>query len=414
MSTEDNMFEAGLVALKKAGEVGGIDEDVMKILSRPKRITDFSIPLKKDNGEVEVYDAYRVHYTDAVGPTRDGTRFVPNMNVDEAKALALFMTVKHAVSGVPAGGGKGGIKVDPNELSERELEQLTRGYIRNLKPKGPNVDIPGADIGTNYQTQSWMLDEYEQVTGQHVPHAINDKPAEVGGTVGSEEATGLGVFYVSMAAFEDYGIDVEGADVVVQGFGQVGSYISEYLAEEGANIIAVSDINGGIYAKDGLDVEAVKEYCAETGSVVDFPGAESVTNEELLEIECDVLIPAAVQNVINKDNVNNIKTDMIVEAANGPVTPGAEEVLAEKDIPVIPDVVANAGGAIVCHYERIQGITWDYWDLEEVNNRLNKQILTAYKDAKAAAEELDTTLRLGAWVVALRRVSAAIKRRGWV
>lgn len=414
MSTEDNMFEAGLRALKKAGKIGDIDEDVMEILSRPKRITDFAVPLKKDNGEVEVYDAYRVHFTDALGPTRDGTRFVPNMNVDEAKALALFMTVKHAVSGVPAGGGKGGIKVDPNELSERELERLTRGYIRNLKPKGPNVDIPGADIGTNYQTQSWMLDEYEQITGEHHPHAINDKPAEVGGTVGSEEATGLGVFFVSLAAFEDYGIDVEGADVVVQGFGQVGSYIAKYLDQEGANIIGVSDIEGGIYKEDGLDVEAVIEHCEETGSVVEFSGTESVTNEDLLELECDVLIPAAVQNVINKDNADNIKTDMIVEAANGPVTPGAEEILADNEIPVVPDVVANAGGAIVCHYERIQGITWDYWNLEKVNNRLKDQILTAYEDSKATADELDTTLRLGAWIVALRRVSAAIKRRGWV
>ena len=410
----DNVFNSALDALNKAGEIAGIDPRVMKLMSRPKRIIDFSIPLKMDDGSFRLFEAYRVHYNDALGPTRDGTRFVPNLHLDEVKALALFMTIKHAVSGVPAGGGKGGIKVDPSELSDWELERLTRGFIRNLKPKGPKIDIPGADIGTDYRTQSWMLDEYEQITGEHNPPAINDKPNIMGGTVGSAEATGLGIFYVTQEACKDNNIDLKNEEVVVQGFGQVGATIAGYLHDLGATIIAVSDISGGYYDKDGLDITEMKEYAEKNKGLKGYDKAQKISNDELLTQECGLLIPAAVQNVINKDNANDINAKMIIEAANGPITPDAETILKENGIKVIPDVVANAGGAIVCHYERIQGITDDYWDLDKVNNRLNKQILTAYEDARDAANEFDTTTRLGAWIVALRKVAKAVKMRGWV
>ena len=409
----DSVFESALNALKTAGKLGDIDERVIRLLSRPKRVIDFSIPMRMDNGEFKLFDAYRVQYNDALGPTRDGTRFVPNLDLDEVKALGLFMTIKHAVSGVPAGGGKGGIKVDPSELSEWELERLTRGFIRNLKPMGPNTDIPGADIGTNYKTQSWMLDEYEQITGEHLPHAINDKPSSMGGTVGSAEATGLGIFYVSMEAFKDYGIS-NGADIVVQGFGQVGANIARYLHDEGFNIIAVSDISGGLYNEDGLDIPKLQEYADENNVLEGCKEGEKINNDELLELKCDVLIPAAVQNVLNKDNADNIKAKMIVEAANGPTTPEAEEILEDKGITIVPDVVANAGGAIVCHYERIQGITDDYWKLEKVNNKLEDQILGAYNNSKKEADKADSSLRIGAWITALKRVSESVKMRGWV
>ncbi len=410
----ENVFQSALATLKKAGEIAQIDERVMELLSRPKRITDFSIPLKMDNGNFKLFTAYRVHYSDAIGPTRDGTRYVPDLSLDEVKALALFMTIKHAVSGVPAGGGKGGIKVDPSKLSEWELERLTRAFIRNLIPKGPNVDIPGADIGTNYKTQSWMLDEYEQITGEHAPTAINDKPYSMGGTVGSAEATGLGIFYVAMEAFRDYEIDIEGTEVVVQGFGQVGATIARYLYDQGLRIIAVSDITGGIYSDEGIDIPALKKHVEENGNIEGFTGTTKIGNDELLELECDVLIPAAVQNVINKNNVDNIKAKFIIEAANGPITTEAEKVLNSRNIPIVPDVVANAGGAIVCHYERIQGITNDYWDLDQVNSRLKKQIVTAYNKSKEAADEYDTSLRIGAWITALKRISQSVKMRGWV
>ena len=410
----DNVFNSALNSLNKAGELAGIDPKVMKLMSRPKRIIDFSIPLKMDDGSFEMFDAYRVHYNDALGPTRDGTRFVPNLHIDEVKALALFMTIKHAVSGVPAGGGKGGIKVDPSKLSDWELERLTRGFIRNLKPKGPKIDIPGADIGTDYRTQSWMLDEYEQITGEHNPPAINDKPNIMGGTVGSAEATGLGIFYVTQEACKDNNIDLKQEEVVIQGFGQVGATIARYLYDLGATITAVSDISGGFYNKDGLDIPEMQKYCEANKGLEGYDKAEKISNEELLELECGLLIPAAVQNVINGNNADNINTKMIIEAANGPITPEAETILKDNGIKVIPDVVANAGGAIVCHYERIQGITDDYWDIEKVEKRLNKQILTAYKNARDTAEEFDTTTRLGAWIVALRKVAEAVKMRGWV
>ncbi len=410
----DNVFNSALDSLNKAGELAGIDPNVMNLLSRPKRIIDFSIPLKMDDGSFRLFEAYRVHYNDALGPTRDGTRFVPNLHIDEVKALALFMTIKHAVSDVPAGGGKGGIKVDPSELSDWELERLTRGFIRNLKPKGPKIDIPGADIGTDYRTQSWMLDEYEQITGEHNPPAINDKPNIMGGTVGSAEATGLGIFYVTQEACKDNNIDLKEEEVVIQGFGQVGATIARYLYDLGATITAVSDISGGFYNKKGLDIPEMQEYVEKNQNLDGYTKAENISNEKLLELECGLLIPAAVQNVINKNNAGNINAKMIIEAANGPITPDAENILKENGIKVIPDVVANAGGAIVCHYERIQGITDDYWDLEKVEKRLNKQILNAYFNARDTAEEFDTTTRLGAWIVALRKVTQAVKMRGWV
>lgn len=410
----DNVFDSALNSLKKAGEIAGIDSKVMELMSRPKRIIDFTIPLKMDDGSFRLFEAYRVHYNDALGPTRDGTRFVPNLHIDEVKALALFMTIKHAVSQVPAGGGKGGIKVDPSKLSDWELERLTRGFIRNLKPKGPKIDIPGADIGTDYRTQSWMLDEYEQITGEHNPPAINDKPKIMGGTVGSAEATGLGIFYVTQQACKDNNIDLKGEEIVVQGFGQVGATIARYLYDLGAKIIAVSDISGGYYDRDGLDIPKLQKFVQENKVLEGYSNADNISNEDLLTLDCGLLIPAAVQNVINGKNAADIKAEMIIEAANGPITPEAEKVLKEKSIKVIPDVVANAGGAIVCHYERIQGITDDYWDLDKVEKRLKKQILSAYVNARDTAEEFNTTTRLGAWIVALRKVAKAVKMRGWV
>jgi|SRR6056297_587544 len=410
----DNVFDSALNALNEAGKIAGIDQKVMELLSRPKRIIDFTIPLKRDDGSFELFEAYRVHYNDALGPTRDGTRFVPNLHLDEVKALALFMTIKHAVSGVPAGGGKGGIKVDPSKLSDWELERLTRGFIRNLKPKGPKIDIPGADIGTDYRTQSWMLDEFEQITGEHNPPAINDKPNIMGGTVGSAEATGLGIFYVIQEACKDNNINLRGEKVVVQGFGQVGATIARYLYDLGAKIIAVSDIRGGFYDEDGLDIIEMQSYAKKNHDLEGYSKAESISNNELLKLNCGLLIPAAVQNVINDKNAADIKSKMIIEGANGPITPEGEKILRKKGIKVIPDVVANAGGAIVCHYERIQGITDDYWDIDKVEQRLKKQILMAYVNARNTAEEFDTTTRLGAWIVALRKVSRAVKMRGWV
>ncbi|ABR47399.1 Glu/Leu/Phe/Val dehydrogenase, C terminal protein [Alkaliphilus metalliredigens QYMF] len=408
-----NPFQTALSTLKAASEVAGLEPNVVKMLSQPKRIFEFTIPMKMDNGDLEIFTAYRVHYNDALGQTKNGIRFVPNLDLDTVKALGFWMTVKHAVSGIPAGGGKGGIRVDPKKLSEGELERLTRSYIRKLPMKGAWVDIPGADIGTSAKTQGWMLDEYEEIMGFHSPAAINDKPAELNGTVGSMEATGTGAFFVTMEAVKDLSIP-KGSTVVIQGFGNVGRIAGRLLHQEGYVVIAVSDISGGIYNPQGLDVEKLEAYVDETGSIKDFPGTTVVSNEALLQLECDILMPSAVQSVITEQNAHNIKTKLIMECANGPTTPAGEAILEKRGIIIVPDVLTNSGSAIVCSFERTQGLTDTYWDIETVNSKLKERIVKAYKETTTTAKDKNTSLRNAAWVNGLTKVAKAMKARGWV
>jgi len=409
----NNPFETALNSLHIAGEIAGIEPNAIKMLSKPKRIFQFTIPLRMDNGEIRIFDAFRVHYNDALGQVKNGVRLVPDLDIHTVKALAFWMTVKHAVAGIPAGGGKGGIKVDSNKLSEWELERLIRAYMRKLPLKGAWVDIPGADIGTSTKTQAWMLDEYEEIVGFHSPAAVNDKPAEVNGTLGSREATGTGAYFVAMEVIRDLGM-AEGASIAVQGFGNVGRVVSSLLYKEGFKIVAVSDIKNGIYSKDGINIEKLEQHVDETGFVADFPGIEAITNQALLEVECDMLIPAAVQSVITEENANNIKAKIILECANGPTTPAGEKILEEKGVTIIPDVLANCGSAIVCSFERTQGLTDTYWDLETVNKKLRERIVKAYKEIVATSKEKNTSLRNAAWVNALIKISKSMKARGWI
>lgn len=411
----ENVFETALITLKTAGELGGIDENVIEVLSGPKRIQEFRIPLKMDKGDLRIFTAYRVHYNDALGPCKDGTRIVPDLTLDEVKALAFFMTIKHAVAGIPGGGAKGGIKADPRKLSEKELEQLCRAFIRNLQPKGPWADIPGADIGTSEKTMAWMLDEYEQISGYHMPAAINDKPPILGGSLGGMEATGRGVFHALSAAAKDIGLILKDARIVIQGFGQVGSVAADLLRSAGAKVVAVSDIDGGIKNNNGLDILKLSQHVEKTGSVINFAGTEATTNEEILLLDCDILIPAAVQSVIHDGNVEKVKAKLIAEGANGPITASAEKVLLDRGVAVVPDVVANCGSAIVCSFERTQGLTDDYWDIETVNTRMEQRILKAYQEAVATAKEFGTrSIRNGAWIFALKKIERAMKLRGMV
>lgn len=413
--SEESVFQVALNTLNEAGRLGDIDPGVMTILQAPKRIFHFRIPLKLDNGRVQVFQAYRVHYSDAVGPFRNGTRIRPKLSLDEVQALGIFMTIKHCVGGIPAGGAKGGIRADLSTLSIGEQERLIRAYIRNLHPKGPWADVPGADIGTGEQAMAWMLDEYEQVTGEHCPAAINDKPPVLGGTLGGEEATGRGVFIVLQAAAKDFGIDLAGASIAVQGFGQVGSVAASLLHGIGCRVVAVSDVNGGVYNESGLDITALKTHLAATGTVLDFAGAKNITNEELLTTPVEILVPAAVQNVINAENAAEIKAKLIVEGANGPVTTEADAILMARGTKIVPDVVANSGGAIVCHFERTQGLSDEYWELDRVNASLNKRIMAAYTNSRDRAKEVGTaSIRIGAWVEALKKIEQAMKLRGWV
>lgn len=410
---KDNPFETALTTLREASQIAGIEPNVVKILSRPKRIFEFTIPFKMDDGRFEIFTAYRVHYNDALGQVKNGTRYVPDLDIDTVKALGFWMTIKHAVGGIPAGGGKGGIRVDPASLTENELERLTRAYVRKLPMKGAWVDVPGADIGTSAKTQAWMLDEYEEIMGFHSPAAVNDKPACVSGTLGSAEATGTGVFFVTMEAVRDFGIKRE-AVVAIQGFGNVGSVAALNLYREGFKVVAVSDIHGGVYSPDGLDIDALQKHVQDTGSVGGFPGTKPISNKEVLEQECDILIPAAVQSVITSQNAASVKAGLIIEAANGPVTPEAEKILESMGVKIVPDVLANCGSAIVCAFERIQGLTDDYWELEEVMDKLKERMVRAYKETLETSQEKKTSLRNAAWANALVKLSKAIKARGWV
>ena len=410
---KDNPFKIALNTLHAAGEISQIDSNAIKMLEQPKRIFEFTIPMKMDNGELKIFNAFRVHYNDALGQVKDGTRFVPNLDLDTVKALGFWMTIKHAVADIPAGGGKGGVRVDPGQLSEWEYERLVRAFIRKLPMKGAWVDVPGADIGTSAKTQAWMLDEYEEISGFHSPAAINDKPAEVNGSLGSMEATGTGAFFVTKEAVKDLGV-LKNASVVIQGFGDVGRTITKLLFKEGFKVIAVSDIKSGIYSKEGLDVEKLVKHVKNTGFVENFPESKSLTNKELLETHCDILIPAAVQSVITESNADKISTKLIVECANGPITTEAEKILEDKGVTIIPDVLANCGSALVCSFERTQGLTDTYWDLETVNRKLKERILKAYTETIRTARENKTSYRNAAWINALMKISKAMKARGWM
>ncbi|MEA2022080.1 MAG: Glu/Leu/Phe/Val dehydrogenase [Candidatus Caldatribacteriota bacterium] len=408
-----NPFKIALNTLYTAGKIAHIDSNAIKMLEQPKRIFEFTIPMKMDNGEFKIFNAFRVHYNDALGQVKDGTRFVPNLDLDTVKALGFWMTIKHAVADIPAGGGKGGVRVDPGKLSEWEYERLVRAFIRKLPMKGAWVDVPGADIGTSAKTQAWMLDEYEEISGFHSPAAINDKPAEVNGTLGSMEATGTGAFFVTKEAVKDLGVS-KNASVAIQGFGDVGRTVTKLLFKEGFKVIAVSDIKSGIYSKEGLDVEKLVKHVKNTGFVENFPESKSLTNKELLETHCDILIPAAVQSVITELNADKISTKLIVECANGPITTEAEKILENKGVIIIPDVLANCGSALVCSFERTQGLTDTYWDLETVNRKLKERILKAYTETIRTARENKTSYRNAAWINALMKISKAMKARGWI
>ncbi|SFR53864.1 glutamate dehydrogenase (NAD) [Marinobacter daqiaonensis] len=409
-----DFLEQSTRLMKQAAEIGEINPDVVELLSGPGRLIAFRIPLKMDDGSSRVFDAYRVCHTDALGPTRDGTRISPDLNLDECKALALVMSIKHAAGRIPAGGGKGGIAADPGKLSKQEFERLCRAYIRYLRPSGPDCDVPGADVGTDMQSMAWMLDEYEQITGHHAPAAVNDKPPILGGTLGGYEATGLGVFEVFEAAAEQIDFKLEGARVAIQGFGQVGSVAAKAFQDAGCKVIAIREIDAGVYSEDGLDIDKLLEYREENGSLEDFPDADSISNEDLLTCDCDVLVPAALQGVITKEVAENVKARMVVEAANSPTTLEADEILLERGVTVVPDVLANAGSVHLCQMERTQGLSDDYWGAETISEQRRRRLVHSYQKAAEIAEEHGIkSVRLGAWIHALKRIEEAVLARGW-
>jgi len=415
MQEELNPFKIAQKQLDEAAKIMNLDEATHAMLREPMRVLRVSIPVKMDDGSTKVFTGFRVQYNDARGPTKGGIRFHPEETEDTVKALAAWMTWKTAVVNVPYGGGKGGVICNPKEMSQGELERLSRGYIRAIgRFIGPEKDIPAPDVYTNPQVMAWMMDEYSKIVGYNAPGVITGKPIPLGGSEGRGDATAMGTVYTIREAAKHLGIDLNGASVAVQGYGNAGSFAAILLKGMGCKIVAVSDSKGGIVNRDGLDPHKVLKHKQDTGSVVNYEGAESITNEGLLELDVDILVPAALENVITGQNAGNVKAKIVAEAANGPTTPEADEILFKNGVFVIPDFLCNAGGVTVSYFEWVQNINGYYWTKEEVYEKLDKIMTRAFHDVLDASKRSTVHNRVGAYIVAIERVAEAMKLRGWV
>jgi glutamate dehydrogenase/leucine dehydrogenase len=399
--------------LEKAGDSADLIFDEMKILMQPKRVTEVSIPVRMDNGEIRVFDGFRVQYNNARGPYKGGIRFHPQVDLDEVKSLAFWMTIKCAVADIPYGGAKGGITLNSKELSEAELERLTRGYTRAVANIiGPEVDIPAPDVYTNAQIMAWIMDEYSRIVGKYTPAAVTGKPVEVGGSVGRDTATAQGGFYVLSTVLYKKDLKKEDLNIAIQGFGNVGQNFANISYKEGFKIIAVSDSKGGVFNKEGLDIKKLIVHKEANGSVINFEGAENISNEVLLKLDVDVLVPSALEGVVTKEIANEIKAQIILELANGPVTKEAGEILHEKNVLIIPDVLANSGGVIVSYFEWTQNIRRYSWDLNKVQRRLKERMDKSTERIWEYKEEYKVDMRTAAYILAVERILKAIKLRG--
>lgn len=409
-----NPFETAKRQVDIVADLLHLNDGMREILKHPKRELTVNFPVRMDDGSYRVYTGYRVQYNMARGPTKGGIRYHPNVSLDEVRALAAWMTWKCAVVNLPYGGAKGGIICDPKHMSKGELERLTRRYASEIAPIiGPEMDIPAPDVYTDSQTMAWIMDTYSMQRGYSVPGVVTGKPISLGGSEGRGEATGRGCAYVIREAAPHAGVRVKGGTVAVQGFGNAGSVAANILHDEqGANIVAVSDSRGGIFKADGLNLHAVEEHKKKTGSVVGFPGTKSISNEELLQLKCDILVPAALENQITKANADKVQAKIVAEAANGPTLPEADAILFQKKITVLPDILANAGGVTVSYFEWAQDIQGYFWELSEVNRRLERVMVDSYAQVHKIAEANKVHNRTGAYMVAVQRVADAISIRG--
>ncbi|MCI4337580.1 MAG: Glu/Leu/Phe/Val dehydrogenase [Thermoplasmata archaeon] len=409
-----NPFETAKRQVDIVADLLGLDDGMRQILKHPKRELTVNFPVRMDNGSYRVFTGHRVQYNNARGPSKGGIRYHPQVTLDEVRALAAWMTWKCSVVNLPYGGAKGGVVCDPKTMSKHELERLTRRYASEIAPIiGPEMDIPAPDVYTDSQTMAWIMDTYSSMKGYTVPGVVTGKPIGLGGSEGRGEATGRGCAYVIREAAPHAGVKVRGGSVAVQGFGNAGSVAAKLLHDEqGAKIVAVSDTKGGIYNADGFNPHAVEEHKMKTGSVVGFPGTKSITNEELLEIHTDVLIPAALENQITKKVAEKIQAKIVAEAANGPTLPEADTVLYERKVTVLPDVLANAGGVTVSYFEWAQDIQGFFWPLDEVNHKLEAIMVRSYNDVHKVSEARHVHNRTAAYVLAVQRVVDAITIRG--
>lgn len=410
---EESPYEMALRQFDNAIQHLELKRGIVEYLRYPKRELSVNFPVKMDDGSVKVFAGYRVHHNTVLGPTKGGIRYHPDVTLDEVRALAMWMTWKCAVVGLPYGGAKGGIVCNPKEMSLRELENLTRRYTTEITLMiGPDRDIPAPDVNTNPQTMAWIMDTYSMHEGYSVPAVVTGKPISIGGSLGRFEATGRGVMITACEACKHLDIPLEDATVVVQGYGNVGSVSAYLMHDQGCKIVGASDSRGGIYKPDGFDPRDVLRHKKETGSVIGYPGAETITNEELLELPCDILIPSALEKQITEDNAGRIKAKLIAEGANGPTTPDADVILRDKGIFIVPDILANAGGVTVSYFEWVQGLQSFFWSEEEINQKLERIMTTSFAEVLAVSQEKGIDMRTAALVRAIDRVAEAIYIRG--
>ena len=410
---KENPFESMMERFDTAANKLGLDEGIYNYLKSPVKQVITSVPIIMDDGSIDVFEGYRVIHNDILGPSKGGIRYAPDVSLDEMKALAAWMTWKCAIVNIPFGGAKGGIKCDPAKLSLHELERLTRRFTANLLDVfGPERDIPAPDMNTNEQTMAWIMDTYSMHSKRTVTGVVTGKPMILGGSQGRREATGRGVMIVSTAALQKLGIKSNDAVAVVQGFGNVGSVAAQLLYEQGVKVIGLSDVNGAIYNSKGFNLPEVIDYVEKNKSLAKFPNAEVISNEELLELECDLLVPAAKEDQIRSKNAERLKCKIIAEGANGPTTAKADPILQEKGILVIPDILANAGGVTVSYFEWVQDRMGFFWTLNRVNTRLERMMHEAFVNVYKTAAKYDVPLRIGAYILAIDKVARTLKIRG--
>lgn len=412
---DKNPFEIVRQLLEETTNELKMDKSIFQILKKPMRALEVSIPVRMDDGRIENFTGYRSQHLDVLGPTKGGIRFHPSVNLDEVKALSVWMSLKSAILELPLGGGKGGVIVNPNELSDRELEDLSRNYIRKITPIiGPEKDIPAPDINTNPEIMGWMMDEYGKLRGYNIPGILTGKPIIVGGSQGRIEATGRGVVLTIREAAKELNLNLNEATAALQGFGNVGSMTAKFLDELGVKVVAVTDASGGIYKKDGFNIPELMAYVQDGKRLADYPNGESIDNEGLFGLDVDILIPAALENQITEKTAPLVKAKILAEAANGPTTPEGDKILEEKGVFVIPDILCNAGGVTVSYFEWVQNTMNYYWKEEEVNEKLEEKMVKAFQNVFNMRNENKTKMRRAAYMVGIKHLVKALEARGWI
>ncbi|MBI5974161.1 Glu/Leu/Phe/Val family dehydrogenase [Staphylococcus canis] len=413
MAEKNNLVTSTQGIIKEAMHKLGFDDGMYELIKEPLRFLTVRIPVRMDDGSVQTFTGYRAQHNDAVGPTKGGVRFHPDVDEEEVKALSMWMTLKCGIVDLPYGGGKGGIICDPRQMSIHEVERLSRGYVRAISQiVGPTKDIPAPDVFTNSQIMAWMMDEYSQMDEFNSPGFITGKPIVLGGSQGRDRSTALGVVIAIEEAAKRRGKTIKDSRIVIQGFGNAGSFLAKFLYDQGAKIVGISDAYGALHDPEGLDIDYLLDRRDSFGTVTNL-FEDTITNKELFELDCDILVPAAIANQITGDNAADIKADIVVEAANGPTTPEATKILTEKGVLLVPDVLASAGGVTVSYFEWVQNNTGYYWSEEEVNEKLREKLITAFDTIYNLSQNRKIDMRLAAYIVGIKRTAEAARYRGW-